>query len=84
MPDPVKTSYGRSLYDTVTAGMPRGIGTLIEGDERLTSKYDIGLRPYQNPNYRRAELQSGWEQLGNASIQSLAEIAGGTIESLGY
>ena len=86
MPDPVKTSYTRDLYNTVNSSYLRGgiQGGPVSTQQQLTSPLDAGIAVYQDPDYRRGELQTGWEQFKHAGMQSLAEIVGGTIEGIGY
>lgn len=87
MPEYNGTTLHRPYYDTVAKqlAVPRGasLGPSI-GIQSVSSPLDKGAHPYENLEYRRGELQSGWSQLGNAGMQSLAEIVGGGIEGIGY
>jgi len=71
MPERFKTIYNRPQYDTINQQkidipevLPTGLRT---GPQELGDPLDVGIRPFEEVGARRASLQSGWEQLGNAS-----------------
>lgn len=57
-----------------------------EGDTGFQplNKYDKGLIRGIDQYQNRADVQTGWQAVGNAIVQSAAEVGLGTLEGLGY
>jgi hypothetical protein len=89
--DVLQTIYGLNVNrPNLRSVSPIQMGQYGPDERRVgESKYDYNILPediyyWNNLEAIRSHNQSGWAQLGNASVQALAEIVGGTIEAVGY